>query len=186
VNNSTIFIERSFDYVLIKAIMSHPGVYRNLVDDFSPAAADFRPIESDLIWYLVAWDGNQLLGLWMLVPQNGICCEIHTVLLPHAWGDRARRAANEALAWIWTNTPCRRIITNVPAENRLAYHFALAAGLEVYGTNEASFLRNGRLQDQICLGISRPRELPLFEAGQETTIPDECSPVAASLEIKEG
>jgi RimJ/RimL family protein N-acetyltransferase len=181
-----IHIERSTDYALIRAIMSHPSVYSHLVDDFSPAAAEFRPIESDLIWYLVAWDGNQLLGLWMLHPHNGICWEIHTALLPHAWGDRARRAANAALAWIWTNTPCRRIVTNVPAENRLAYHFALAAGLEVYGTNEASFLRHGRLQDQICLGISRPRELPLFEAAQETTILDDCSLLAASTGSEEG
>lgn len=179
-----IHIARSTDYALIRGIMSHPAVYPHLTDDDSPAAADFRPIESDLIWYLVVWDGNQLLGLWMLHPHNAICWEIHTVLLPNSWGDQAHRAAAAVLAWIWQNTPCRRIVTNVPADNRLAYHFALSAGLEVYGTNEASFLKHGRLQDQICLGISRPRDLPWPEAIQ-VQIPDECSAVAQSAGPKE-
>ena len=161
-----IHIERSKDYALIRGIMTHEAVYRHLTDDYSPPAADYRPIEHEMVWYLVVWDGNELLGLWMLVPQNGICWEIHTALLPDAWGERGRRAAALAQAWIWENTPCRRIITNVPADNRIAYRFAVAAGMEVYGTNEASFLKGGRLLDQICLGISKPDiERP---AGAET------------------
>jgi hypothetical protein len=54
-----IHIERSFDYGLIKAIMTHPAVYRHLTDDTAPPAAEFRPIVSDLIWYLLAWDGDE-------------------------------------------------------------------------------------------------------------------------------
>jgi len=180
-----IHIERSQDYALIRGIMTCKAVYRHLTDDASPAAEDWRPIESDGIYYLVAWDGNSLLGLWMLHPHNGVCWEIHTALLPDAWGDRARRAAAAMLKWVWGNTPCRRIVTNVPANNRLAYHFAVQAGMEVYGTNEASFLKGGRLLSQICLGISRPRDLPLFEAA-EVSIPGDSSLLAASTGPKEG
>jgi RimJ/RimL family protein N-acetyltransferase len=172
-----IHIERSTDYALIRGIMTHPAIYQHLTDDASPAAEDFRPIENDGLWYLVAWEGNELLGLWMLVPHNAVCWEIHTALLPDAWGTQARRAAVVMLDWVWRNTPCRRIVTNVPADNRLAFHFALEAGMEPYGTNEASFLKNGRLFDQICLGISRPRELPI-------TV--DCSPVVASAAPEEG
>jgi RimJ/RimL family protein N-acetyltransferase len=180
-----IHIERSADYALIRGIMAHPGVYSHLTDDFSPAIADFVPLQSDGLWYLVVWDGNELLGLWMLVPQNAVCWEIHTVLLPNAWGDRAHRAAQAVLEWIWTHTPCRRIVTNVPAENRLAYHFALSAGLEQYGVNDRSFLKHGRLQNQICLGISRPLSLPLFK-DTETPIPGDSGLVAQSTGPKEG
>lgn len=153
-----IHIERSTDYGLIRGIMTQGQIYRHISDDGSPPADEYRPIESGVIWYLVVWDGNTLLGLWMLVPQNSICWEIHTALLPHAWGERAHRAAQVMLTWVWENTPCRRLITNVPADNRLAFHFALDAGMEVYGKNEDSFLKNGKLLDQICLGLSRPRE----------------------------
>jgi RimJ/RimL family protein N-acetyltransferase len=172
-----IHIERSKDYALIREIMTHPGVYRHLTDDFSPRAVEFHPLESEALWYLVVWDGNELLGLWMLHPQNGICWEIHTALLPDAWGDKGHRAAKVALEWIWTHTPCRRIVTNVPEDNRLAFRFALAAGMTAYGVNRASFQKNGRLLDQACLGISRPREMPLFDAAE---------PVAASAGEKEG
>ncbi len=175
-----IYVERSTDYALIGGIMRHPRVYPHLTDDASPAAADFRPIESDAFCYLVAWDANELLGLWLLVPQNAVCWEIHTALLPGAWGSRARRAAEVMLAWVWENTPCQRIVTGVPQGNRLAYHFAIQAGMEQYGINEASFLKGGRLLDQICLGINRPRE------AAETPIPGDRSPVAASAGPKEG
>lgn len=165
-----IHIERSTDYALIRGIMTQPQIFKHLVDDGSPAADEYRPIESDAIWYLVVWDLNVLLGVWILVPQNTVCWEIHTALLPHAWGERGHRAAQAMLAWVWTNTPCQRIVTNVPVDNRLAYHFALDAGMEVYGKNEDSFLKNGRLLDQICLGMSRPRDLPVAEAADSSMI----------------
>jgi len=161
-----IHIERSTDYDLVRAILTQPSIYPQIADDLSPAAADYRPLESDAIWYAVVWDDNELLGLWMLVPQNGICWEIHTALLPHARGPRAYKAAALMQQWVWRNTPCRRLITNVPADNRPAYLFAVAAGMEFYGRNEASFLKNGNLIDQACLGLSRPADLPLFDAAQ--------------------
>jgi RimJ/RimL family protein N-acetyltransferase len=155
---AVIHIERSTDYGLIRAVMKTPAIYRHISDDGSPPASEYRPIESDAIWYLVVWDANVLLGLWMLVPTNSICFEIHTCLLPHAWGERAHRAAQVMLNWVWEHTPCQRIVTNVPVDNRLAFHFALEAGMTVFGKNEDSFLKGGKLLDQICLGLSRPRE----------------------------
>jgi hypothetical protein len=78
--------------------------------------------------------------------------------------------------WIWHNTPCRRLITNVPADNRLAFQFALSAGMEPYGKNEDSFLKGGKLLDQICLGISRPSEMPV-----EAQVSGEAKEGAAAL-----
>jgi hypothetical protein len=83
----------------------------------------------------------------MLVPANSICWEIHTCLLPHAWGERAPRCAGDAALGLDEHA-WRRIITNVPADNRLAFHFALEAGMTVYGKNEDSFLKGGKLLDR--------------------------------------
>ena len=159
-----IYFERSKDYALIRGILTQPSIWRHISDDFSPEPDEYRPIESESIWYVMVWDGNELLGLWMFHPHNGICWEVHTALLPDAYGDRARAAAIGMTKWMWRNTPCRRIITHVPANNRLALRFAIEAGMEVYGTNPASFQKGGKLIDQICLGISRPPGLPLFDA----------------------
>lgn len=149
-----IYFERSFDYPLIRGIMTHEAIYRHLADDHSPSADQYQPIESEAVWYVLAFDSKELLGLWMLHPHNAICWEIHTCLLPHAWGARALEAAHLLPDWIWEHTPCRRLITNVPEYNRLAYRFALRSGMVEYGRNEASFLHEGRLYAQICLGIS--------------------------------
>lgn len=172
-----IHFERSFDYPLIRAILTVPAIWRHISDDGSPAPADYQPIESELLWYVLVWDEKELLGLWMFHPHNTVCWEVHTALLPNAWGERARQAARQMTDWIWAHTPCCRIITNVPETERIALKFALAAGMEEYGRNPRSFLKDGRLLDQILLGISKPTEMPRAEVS---------SPVAALARAEEG
>jgi hypothetical protein len=159
-----IQFERTKDYEVVRRIMVHPRIYPHISDDFSPPADQYRPVENEAIWYVLAWNGRSCLGIWMLVPQNGICWEVHTALLPSAWGDTGLRAARLLPEWIWRNTPCRRIITNVPSTNRLALHFAVNAGMTIYGINAGSYLKDGKLCDQTCLGISAPREVARSEA----------------------
>ena len=150
--------ERTRDYELIRSIMSHRRIYPFITDDLCPAVEDFRPAHSDAIWYMLAKDEGDLLGMWIFVPQNGICWEVHTCLLPVGWGERGARAARELAGWVWQHTECRRIITNVPECNRLALRFAMRAGMETFGRNKQSFLKSGKVHDQIMLGLSRPEE----------------------------
>jgi RimJ/RimL family protein N-acetyltransferase len=163
-----ITFERSTDYALVRRILTHPRIYDKISDDHSPAREDYRPIEHPSVWYVVARDvypeGHDLLGLWMLHPLNGICWEVHTALMPVAWGEKGLEAAHLLPDWIWENTPCRRIVTNVPSTNRLALHFALRAGMTIFGVNRASYLKDGKLCDQVCLGISPPEEEAKREA----------------------
>jgi len=154
-----ISFERSVDYDLIRKILTHEKIWPFISDDFSPSVEQFQPDRHPLIWYVVARDedeNNELLGLWMFHPQNMVCWEVHTALLPSCWGARARKAALALPYWIFHNTSCRRIVTNVPDTNRLALHFAMDAGMKIYGVNDASYRKNGRLLDQVCLGISAP------------------------------
>lgn len=146
--------ERTKDYALIRKIMTHHRVYPHITDDGCPPVEKFHPGESDDLWYILVTD-DEPLGLWLFVPQNAVCWEVHTCMLPVAWGERAAAAAKEMAEWIWKNTPCRRIITNVPECNRLALKFAKAAGMVEFGRNEKSFLKNGKLWGQIMLGLTK-------------------------------
>jgi len=165
-----IAFSRSTDYDLIRQILTHSRVYDKISDDYSPRREEYRPIEHEAIWYVLARDYDEqsgefdLLGLWMFHPQNGICWEVHTALLPIAYGVPGRLAAQLLPPWIWEHTPCRRIVTNVPSTNRLALRFAIAAGMKIFGINRASYLKGGKLCDQICLGISAPQEMADAEA----------------------
>lgn len=148
--------ERSEDWELVKQIVTHEKIYPHVSDDFAPPAAEWEPTKHPDVLYVVARDGEEVLGLWALIPENRICMKVHTCLLPGAWGERARRAASEFIPWVWANTGCQRLNTDVPEFNRIALRFALQGGFTQFGVNPKSFKKNGKLWDQIMLGISRP------------------------------
>ena len=149
--------KRIFDMDLVRETIADPDIYARLSDDGSPKREDFRPIESELVHYIAAYDGGDYMGLWMFVPRNVICWEVHTCLLKRAWG-RSVELARGCVAWIWANTSVQRIISEVPANNPLALRLALKSGMTVFGTNERSSLKNGELIDCTWVGISRPLE----------------------------
>jgi len=150
-----VMINRSFDYDLIRKIITNPKIYPMSSDDKSPPPNQYRPPENELIYYLIPEDSGKPLGVFVCVPQNVICYEIHTCLLPEAWGGLAKQAAEHLISWMFERTDCKKLITNVPAYNRLALRFAKAAGLVEFGVNSKSYLKNGLLHDQIMLGIEK-------------------------------
>lgn len=147
--------ERTHDREVVRAVMAHPRIYPHIADDGCPPATEFEPLEHPGVWYVLVRDEGRPLGLFVFVPQNSVCWEVHTCLLPWAWGRPAAIAAAEMARWIWEHTPCRRIVTSVAAYNRLALRFAERAGMTEYGRNPASWLKDGKLHDQVLLGMSR-------------------------------
>lgn len=146
------------DIELVRTIMTHVKVWPYISDDGSVSPELFVPVMGDSICYLLANDGDNLLGLWMFVQTNSVTLEVHTCLLPGHGFHRGRIAARGAAKWIWENTTAQRIFTHVPACNRIALRFAEASGMKQFGVNPQSFMKDGRLYDQFLLGISRPKE----------------------------
>jgi RimJ/RimL family protein N-acetyltransferase len=147
--------ERTHDMALAREILTHPRIYPHITDDGCPVAERFIPPDDPRVWYLLVRRNGQCVGLFALHPQNAICYEVHTCLLPCCWGPQAVELAVAAREWIWRNTPARRLVTNVPTYNQLALRFALKAGMALYGCNPASFLKNGKLYAQHMLGVSK-------------------------------
>lgn len=151
-----VTFERTFDLELIRTIITHHRIWPHVSDDGAGAPENYRPVDHPAIWYVTVLNHGELMGAWIFTPENSICWGVHTCLLPKAWGSFAHRAAREMCVWIWENTPCRRIVTTVPTYNRLALAFAKGAGMEQYGLNPQSYQKDGKMYDQILLGISRP------------------------------
>lgn len=157
-----ITFERSFNYELIRQIITHERIWPHVSDDFSPPPSEYRPLESDVVWYVLGRDirpdspDGRIIGLWVFHPHNAVCWEMHLQVLPWAWGPVGSEAGREVIEWFWEQTICQRIIGIVPASNRLALHFMLKTGMRIFGVNEASFRKDGNLIDQICFGISKP------------------------------
>jgi len=153
--------KRTRDATLIWDIMSNPRIWRHITDDGSPPPDEVRPNpEAQGMYFYLVYDGDELLGLFMFVEVNTVCWEVHTCLLPCAWGLRSVDAAREMSEWIWANTGCKRIITTVPEYNRLALALAKHAGLVEYGVNTKAWLKDGKLHDLHMLGISPPEGKP--------------------------
>ena len=155
-----IAFERTTDLELIRKIVTHEKIWPHVSDDGAGHPEDYQPVNHPAIWYVTVLSNGQLMGAWIFTPENSICFGVHTCLLPQAWGSFAHCAARAMAQWVWEHTPCKRIVTTVPTYNRLALAFAKGAGMEQYGLNPRSYQKNGKLYDQILLGISRPEEIP--------------------------
>lgn len=147
--------ENSRDWSLIKQIVTHLKVYPLVSDDFSPLPEKWEPIDCAAAHYIVVRDDGIVLGLWAFYEHSPIVWNVHTCLLPIAYGERARRASRAMAAWIWANTKCLRLITEVPESNRLALRFARMAGMVEYGFNPQSYLKGGVLEGVHLLGMSK-------------------------------
>lgn len=146
-------LERTHDMALVESIMRHPSIWPHVHDD---GAEDWQPFDHDAIyWMLVTRSNGESGGVFMVHQANSYCYEMHTCLLPCAWGTEASKAAQILLGWAFKETECRKMVTNVPAYNRAAFRFAKAGGMQQEGINRASFMRNGQMIDQIMLGITK-------------------------------
>jgi len=153
-----VTFERTADYALIKSIITHPEIYPLVADDFSPRPEFWEPIQNDEIWYVLAKE-DKPLGLFALIPDNKICWKAHPCLLPETRGKMSREITKQFVQWLWQNTPCRRLIAEIPEFNRVVIKYAVDCGMTQFGVNEKSLLKGGILHDQVMLGISRPKEL---------------------------
>lgn len=148
-------IERTTDWELIKRIVTHEKVYPRVSDDKSVPPECWEPIRNSEMYYLLAKQGIDVLGLFAVSPENGVCFKLHTCLLPHSYGDKATIAVQEVFAWIFKHLRCERLITEVPEFNRVALKKAEKAGMKKYGFNPGSYLKDGKLQGLTLLGISK-------------------------------
>jgi len=98
-------------------------------------------------------DGN-VAGIYFAYPINAVCCEGHANILPEYQG-KAVNCTLAAIRWMFSNTPCRRIITNVPDYHIRACKFVEKLGFVKFGVNEKSYLKGGKLHDLIMYGISK-------------------------------
>ena len=149
-----ISLKRTFDYELVKRIVTHPEVYPYLADDGSPTPEDYRAIEHEAIYYVLVERDDVPVGVLLFVPQNAVCYEGHTALLPEVWGEGGK-IGQLVIEWMFANTPCRRIVGNAPLFNHRALQYAKKAGMQPFGVNAKSYLKDGVLYDQIVLGISK-------------------------------
>lgn len=145
-------ILRTYDMGKVAEIMSHPAIWPHIHEDGLERP---EPIDHEGFYWMLAVDGNEVAGLFLVHQHSAVCYEMHTMIMPAFYGRKASEAAQSLLRWAFEETDCRKLITNVPAYNRAALRFARANGMREEGINRASFLYGGKLIDQIILGMKK-------------------------------
>lgn len=147
--------ERTFDYDLARAIVTHPKLYRpSQLSDFAPERGAYRVVEDPAIWYVLARGAaGDPLGLFMFVPRSPVWWEVHLCFLPGGWG-RSRDISLACAHWFSEQTGCRKLSATVPAYNRLMHSLAARLGMERVGVLTASVRQAGRLCDQTIFSLS--------------------------------
>lgn len=129
----------------IVKIATHPKIWNWISDAFT---FDF---ELDPGTLYLSIDGE---GFVSVQQMNHICYQIHIALLPPLWG-RGVEVGAAVKEWIFTLTPCKKIVAIVPADNRLALRLARQCGMKEEGRMVASFQRGLELIDQVFFGVER-------------------------------
>lgn len=144
------------DAELIESAMLHPSVYPWITDDAAPdIPAGFIPSPDH--FYAGCFKGEEFLGLFAFMGLTDAKWEVHTCLLPVAYGPSATECAKLAERALWAHDPrAARIVSMIPADNPRALRFAKRCGMVEWGRNPAAFRRKGTLYDEVWVGLSRP------------------------------
>jgi RimJ/RimL family protein N-acetyltransferase len=153
-----IVYERTHNLELVRLVVTHQKIWPWVGDEtFDYESSAYWPNDDPRIWYVTAAAPGRLIGLFTLLPENSVCWQLHVALLPEHWGQRLTHdAEREFAAWVWENTPCKRIVGSVPAYNPHARRCVERMGLRPFGVNEKSIRKFGRIWDCTMVGISRP------------------------------
>jgi hypothetical protein len=140
---------------LVRSIATHSKIYPASSDDYAPPPHEWSPLQHESIWHILVRDEDELIGMFVLIPESAICWRIHVCLMPAAYGERSSQAGREVTRWIFQNTSCLRLIGAIPRYLSLAQRFAVKSGWKWFGVNPQSHMKDGVLHDLILFGISR-------------------------------
>lgn len=141
---------------LIKEIVISPEIWPHVIDDSLTDPDLFNvPIDDRQFIWVVVYEEDIVLGMFMVQRINFVTYEVHTMLLKAAHG-MSFTIGHGALHWAFENIDnCKRIITQVPEFNKLADRLCRTLKLEFIGVNRKSYQMKGQLYDVKWYGISK-------------------------------
>jgi RimJ/RimL family protein N-acetyltransferase len=156
--NNHLLIERTEDIHLIRSVIGLPEIrYLVLEDDDGEVPVPLHPD----IYYLsvketVFADGaveDKLLGIVAFMPVNAITWNPHIAILPMRQNSGlGTQAMLEAQSWMFSNTPCRKLVAHPPVFKGSMIRVFEKCGFRIEGMSRASFSWNGSVYDRLLMG----------------------------------
>ena len=104
--------------------------------------------------FLSTFIDGEMAGAFVVIPWSEYCVQIHGGVARKFWG-RGVEICTDMGMFLFTVTPCVKIVAIVPESNRLMRNCLVKTGLKEEGKIEKSFIKNMRFQDQYVYGIHR-------------------------------
>ena len=142
--------DRTYDVALIWSIVFTPDLWETVHEDNPPT---FKPDVINEAWVLIT-DNNDPIGCYNLHQLNNITWQIHAFILPE-YRIHAKESGRIILKWCLDNLDFKKIQANIPVLYPNVYHFTLHQGFKDEGLNRKSYMKDNKLHDQHCLGITR-------------------------------
>lgn len=143
-----IEVRRTYNIDDVNKVMEHPRNVRVIRGD-TPMKAKW-PI-CDSIYYIGAYLTNQIIGLFIGFPRSVVMLECHIAMLPEGYR-YTDRAVQKGIDWVRDNTEFKKLVGLTPVYNRLAIKSNERNGFEREGICKQSYLKDGKLYDQIYFG----------------------------------
>lgn len=143
------------DIDFINSVFKHPEIYPYISDDGSPQNIEefsVMPVFLNPFFKFLIFESS---AVFMLTAMNAITFEIHSMIWPAFRGKTAVEICRQGIEYVFANTNCKKLVTQIPVMNRAAYALAYKVGLRTEGVNKKSFLKNGILYDQYFMGITK-------------------------------
>lgn len=144
---------RTTDRELIRSIICHPKIWKWQTED-GMEVADYEPVISEHVWYVLAVDGRTLIGLFVFEPRTSVKYAVHLAIAPSQW-PRGVEAFKGVIQWAWLQIGMERICGEIPSDNAHALRLAKKSGFEMVGVEHGAYRRGGILLDMRIVGISR-------------------------------
>ena len=136
----------------VTAIMTEPHVWQANKDDYSLETANFK-LPYGI--YILAYDDEELLGVYQLEAQTNICMKVHASYLPIAWGTRSKIASRKFYEWLFDNTQAQIILGFIPSHNVKMLAHAKKIGMIEEGRIKSIGIRDGQYFDHVIMKLTK-------------------------------
>jgi len=137
----------------VHSILKHKDIYSRIIDDGSPPVEQFsaasmllNPMAQVIISHGV---------LFTIFPVNAITWDLHIHATKKKRGEIAMKALNEVIEYMFTKTPCQKLVAFISKRHMNVAKFAHKAGWDLEGEITGSMKIDGKIYDQYIFGLRR-------------------------------
>ncbi len=149
-----MIVEETRNRELVERVLKHPEIYERITQDGAPKCEDYQIYMPKKAIFLSGSEDGELVGVMIFDPLGPVCFDCHIHVLPEK-RTRALVFAKSCFDWLWTHTAAIKITAQIATYFPDVLGFANKCGFVPEGINSRSFVKGGRIYDQIYLGLYR-------------------------------